>query len=171
MKIDVLNKKYDSLGFVEALIALMVSGIVGVVLMQISASTLRELHQLDIQDAVARYAVSTAVQLQKIATQDMTFADGDKVLFNLAPNGCYGFDPQGNIKTDTIYDIDNRSSYSGTSFVDPDLEYFRIFCVKSDPTDAKKMLVEIIVGSNKMAGQVTSDNDVKDYSYIAVINK
>ncbi len=173
MKIDILNKKYDSLGFVEALIALMVSSIVGVILMQISASTLRELHQLDIQDAVARYAVSTAVNLQKIATQDMTKANDEKTLSQLAINYCYGFDvTDGSIEVGSLYQVDkDRSAYSNKSLVDADLEYFRIFCVRSNPGDAKKIIVEIIVGSNKMDGEVTSDKDVKDYSYYAVINK
>lgn len=168
MQMNVLNKKYDSLGFVEALIALMVSGIVGVILMQISASTLRELHQLDIQDAVARYAVSTAVHLQKIATQDMTRED--KVLDgDLKLGVCYGFDTASGEVIET--DAGGRDNYSEKSLVDANLEYFRIFCIRSDPRDAKKIIVQIIVGSNKMNGEVTSDNDVKDYSYYAVINK
>ncbi len=51
MKKKKVNKKYEGMGFAEALIALMIAGMVGIVLMRISSSTLRELAQLDMQDS------------------------------------------------------------------------------------------------------------------------
>lgn len=171
-----LKKQYESLGFVEALIAMMVCGVVSVVLMEISASTLRDLRQLDVQDAIARHAVSTAVHLQEIAIRDKE--RDTPILGQLQNFSCYRFNTTvGNIvigspiPISSIHNVTVRKSYSTSSLVEADSEYFRIFCVKSDPTDTQKILVEVIVGSNKMAGEATSDHDVKDYSYFAVINK
>lgn len=166
MKNYILGKKYEGLGFVEALIALTVSGIVSVVLMNISISTLRELSQLDVQDTIAQHAVSTSVVLQKIAIQDMT--RDEKVFEGLAAGSCYGFNLDGSIRESGPVS-DTRSSYSQSSLVEEDSEYFRIFCLKN--IDSRKALVEIIVGSNKVAGKVTTDNDIKDYSYLAIINR
>jgi len=142
------EKKYEGLGFVEALIALTVSGIVSVVLMNISISTLRELRQLDVQDAIAQHAVSTSVILQKIAIQDMT--RDEKVFDELNSGSCYGFNLDGSIKEGAPVS-ENRSSYSMSSLVEEDSEYFRIFCLKSK--------------------DATTDNDIKDYSYLAIINR
>ncbi len=166
------KKQYESLGFVEALIAMMVCGVVSVVLMEISSSTIRDLYQLDVQDAVARHAVSTAVHLQQIAIQDKE--SSDPIFAKLTNNACYRFNTlNGKIASDTPIGniVDGREYYSKLSLVEKDSEYFRVFCVKSNPADPQKVLVEVIVGSNKMAGKATSDNDVKDYSYFAVINK
>lgn len=166
-----LEKQYKGLGFVEALIALMVCGVVSVVLMRISASTLRDLYQLDVQDAVARHAVSTAVHLQQIAIKDKTAESPDDTVFgNLIINNCYGFNEQNEVSEDT-YQVDIREGYMNESLVEEGSEYFRIFCVKSNPNDKQKVLVQIIVGSNKMYGKATSDRDVKDYSYYAIIKK
>ncbi len=175
----ILKKKYKALGFVEALIAISVSGIVGVVLMGISASTLQKLHQLDIQDALAAHAVSTAVDLQKIAIRDATLPEEDKQFsdLDLAVTFCYGFSTQDSDQIDinsvsTKEDlVKNRDSYK-TRLVNPDdldSDYFRIFCVSSNDVD--KIIVEIIVGSKRVDGQATTDSDVRDYSYLAVINK
>jgi len=174
----ILKKKYKGLGFVESLIAISVSGVVGIVLMSISASTLQKLHQLDIQDALAAHAVSTAVDLQKIAIQDITLPDQDKQFYengSLTVNSCYGFvqtgDSIGDIDSTKAYGLDDREIYKDL-LVDPtdiDSEYFRIFCIKSN--DNSKVIVEIVTGSNKVDGIATTDSDVNDYSYLAVINK
>ena len=172
----ILKKKYKGLGFVEALIAISVSGIVGVVLMSISISTLQKLRQLDMQDVLATHAVSTAVDLQKIAMQDMTLANDEKQLStgNLLVGSCYGFTSVGGelrVDSNNAFSVESRSRYMDL-LVDPndeDSEYFRMFCVRINETS--KMIVNIVVGSNKVDGLATTDDDVKDYEYIAVINK
>lgn len=166
----ILKKKYKGLGFVESLIAISVSGVVGIVLMSISASTLQKLHQLDIQDALAAHAVSTAVDLQKIAIEDIKLPDQDKQFYegNLTEGNCYGFDNTGKIDSTIAYGLDEREAYKNL-LVNPQSEYFRIFCIKSN--DNSKVIVEIVTGSNKVDGIATTDSDVKDYSYLAVINK
>jgi hypothetical protein len=53
--------------------------------MQIASNTLRELAQLDIEDALAKHAVSTAVDLQRIAIEDMSKEEKDKKFEELMP--------------------------------------------------------------------------------------
>lgn len=169
MKILSLKKKYEGLGFVESLIALTVSGIVGIVLMQITASTLQKLHQLDLQDAIAMHAVSTGVYLQKIATEDMT--RDDKVFDDLIGKEgiCFGIRGEDSGIDMEKSGVNNRNLFKDSSLVEPDSEYFRYFCVEK--IDTEKAILRVIAGSNKAAGLATSDNDTKDYSYLVVINR
>ncbi len=168
MKRKTLTNKYEGMGFAEALIALMVAGLVAIVLMRISSSTLRELAQLDIQDAIAQQAVSASVDLQRIAIADMTKEEAEKEFSDLIPDQnpeptyCYGISEDGEriIKTFTCGD---RDSYT----VIPNSDYFRIFRVKS--TTPQKAVIEIITGVVDMAGVNTSSTDIKDYSYLVTI--
>lgn len=65
-----LKEKYEALGFVESLIAIMVSGIVVTVLMNISVVAMRDLVKLDVEDAQAYHARSAAVIVQNIANME-----------------------------------------------------------------------------------------------------
>jgi len=171
MRLTLIDKKirerYEGLGFVEALIALTVSSAVGVILMQISVSTLQKLRQLDVQDNIAIQASSSAVNLQKIAIQDMAKPEEDKVFYDLVEGSCYGINTDTSIGEGTISEGD-RDIYKEKFLVEEDSEFFRIFCVQKKYSD--KVIVRIVVGSNKLNGLATTDSDVKDYSYIAVIN-
>jgi len=91
------RKTYKGFGFAESLIALVVVGIVGIILIQIASGTLRELILLDIEDTLARYAVSTAVDLQRIAIEDMKKEEEDKAFEMLSQNEtiCFGLNRDG----------------------------------------------------------------------------
>ena len=130
--------KYKGIGFVESLIALTVSGIVGIVLMSISAQAIYELRKVDMQDSIAQRAVSTAVILQNIAIEE-TMSDGDPVLHAAHPSDrCFGFefDDNGEVKIDTGNKGQNhngweaRSEFEDNSFIveDDEREYFSYFC-------------------------------------------
>jgi Tfp pilus assembly protein PilX len=178
-----LNKKYKGLGFAEALIAMMIVGIVGIVLMQIASNTLRELAQLDIEDALAKHAVSTAVDLQRIAIEDMR-REGDEKKFNLIQDNCYGIKPDG-AEFSGLFDCpseDNnnggsdRQNYTriyedkngnGTLDDDEQTQYFRIINVKN--INERRAVVEIITGVADMKGLRTTNKDIKDYRYLVVI--
>lgn len=98
MSIKVINniRIYKGLGFVEALIALMISGIVAVVLMSISANAMQELHTLDLEDELAQRAVSTGILVQNYATEASKGDPEENIFYNnLKMNQCYGFDVQG----------------------------------------------------------------------------
>ena len=179
-----LDKKYKGLGFAEALIAMMIVGIVGIVLMQIASNTLRELAQLDIEDALAKHAVSTAVDLQRIAIEDMS--TGDKKFDRLGEDtiNCFGINAEGsdfvtpsvecpsgddNGGNDRqnytrIYEDKNRN---GVLDDDEQTQYFRIINVKE--INERRAVVEIITGVANMKGLNTTNKDIKDYRYLAVI--
>ena len=92
-----IYRKYEGMGFAEVLIALMIVGIVGIVLMQMASNTLRELKQLDTEDKLSRYGVSTAVDLQRIAIEDMNREESSKEFAKIGGDTehCFGINPQG----------------------------------------------------------------------------
>ncbi len=182
MKEKTLKKVYKGLGFVEALIALSVSGVVAVVLMGISAEAISELRRLDMQDNIAQHAVSTAVILQDIAIKQAFLNEEDENIFYeyLNMGQCYGFltdvdTGEVTIDTTTSYQETDRDVYSSSSVIlgedDDNPEFFRIMCVEQAPSasDMSKMLVKIITGSNRVEGKVTNNRDVKDYEYYSII--
>lgn len=165
MKKKKVSKKYEGMGFAEALIALMIAGVVGIVLMRISSSTLRELAQLDIQDSLAQYAVSASVDLQKIAIADM---ERDEKQFNetdIIEGSYYDINEEGTeiMRPPVTYSASGRDSFT----LIPNTDYFRIFRVVS--IDEGKAILEIITGVSSMAGLNTSSTDIKDYSYLVTI--
>ena len=182
-----LNKKYEGLGFAEALIAMMIVGIVGIVLMQIASNTLRELAQLDIEDALAKHAVSTAVDLQRIAIEDMSREEDEKefkkLIFN--PANCYGISSDGTKFDSRLFVCPSESNNNGEGYRqnytriyedkngngtlddDEQTQYFRIINVKE--INGRRAIVEIITGVANMKGLNTTNKDIKDYRYLAVI--
>jgi len=180
-----LNKKYKGLGFAEALIAMMIVGIVGIVLMQIASNTLRELAQLDIEDALAKHAVSTAVDLQRIAIEDMSREEDEKEFKDILEDNCYGINPDGASFYTGTFDCPsesnnngggNRQNYTriyedknGDGILDDDeqTQYFRLINVKD--INERRAVVEIITGVANMKGLNTTNKDIKDYRYLAVI--
>ena len=182
-----LDKKYKGLGFAEALIAMMIVGIVGIVLMQIASNTLRELAQLDIEDALAKHAVSTAVDLQRIAIEDMSREEDDKKFEKLiaSPVNCYGISRDGASFDDRLFDCPSENNNNGEGYRqnytriyedkngdgvlgdDEQTQYFRIINVKE--INGRRAIVEIITGVANMKGLNTTNKDIKDYRYLAVI--
>lgn len=163
------NKKYNGLGFVEALIALTVSGIVGIVLMSISASALNELRTLDTRDEIEFHAVSTAVHLQRLAIEQAVEDPENNPFFNLLEGNCYGFkNKEEGEAIDVTSSVDPNIRETFTTSPIEGTDYFRIFCVES--ANNRKVLLRVIVGSTRMEGRVTSKGDIKDYEYLAIIN-
>jgi hypothetical protein len=164
------EKKYKGLGFVESLIALTVSGIVAIVLMNISASSLNDLKTLEIRDKLEFHAISTAVHLQNLAINAVLDDPDNNPFDSLIQDKCYLFDESESIKLSSPYNPEDREAFKNSPVPDDDDEYFRVFCVESDPTDKRKIYLKIIVGFSKMEGEATSKRDVKDYEYLAIIN-
>ena len=69
------KNKYEALGFVEALVAIMVVGISSVVLMQIAVNTMQNTIQNEIIDNMTQYAVEGAELAQDIANRESTTGD------------------------------------------------------------------------------------------------
>lgn len=180
-----LKEKYEALGFVESLIAIMISGIVVTVLMNISVAAMRDLVRLDIEDAQAHHARSAAVIVQNIANRER-LKEEESMFDTLVNNRCYAL-----IKNDEedIYDISPANSFpigerdlyieQGTiqdGVNDNEEDYFRVICVidngraAAEGTKTNKMLIKVIVGFNKAKGMFTTSSDIRDYEYFAIIN-
>jgi len=174
-----LNKnKYNSLGFVEALIAIMVSGVVATVLINISVSSMRELVKLDIEDTQANYAKSYAVILQNIANEDRVEEEEDEFdLADVTYGSCYRLEenPGGYALVRQEGDRDEYKTVATIPLIEDEEErasYFGLICIEEYPEldTSKKLLVDIIIGFNKSEGDFTTANDIRDYEYYAIIN-
>lgn len=176
---EILKKKYKGLGFVESLIAIMVSGIVATVLINISVVAMRELVRLDIEDAQAHHARSAAVLVQNIADRERLEDDGDNIFDSLQRDSCYLLE----YNTDNSrYEIvvnpalsSDREVYKTEAVItdgvnDNEEDYFRRICIESDPTVSNKLLIKVEIGFNKAKGILSNSRDIKDFKYFAVIN-
>ena len=176
--------KYEGLGFVEALIAIMVSGIVATVLVNIAVASMRELVRLDIEDAQAHNARSAAVIVQNIANRERLREDGNIFDDYIEQNWCYRLivDENGEYDIDTDishrYTFSDRESYKNDAVItdgvsDSEQNYFRIICMeKIRPGDppTNKLLIKVVIGFNKAQGLFSTSSDIRDYQYFAIIN-
>lgn len=170
------------MGFVEALIAIMITGIASVVLMGISANTLRSMVNTEIQDRMAQIGRSGAVITQGIADlesenePDRKFFSQENIEgycfeFNYDQEDGYSFDANNKLAPDT------RTAYV-TKLVeeegDEEPYYFRVMCIEEiltgSATSRPRAIVKIITGYARTTGSYTSTRDIKDYEYLAVIN-
>lgn len=173
------SERYSGVGFAEALIALMVAGLVAVVLMRISANAIGDLARLDLEDEIARRAVSAAVDIQNAAISESQKDPDDNIFYDpgsiLIEDQCYeySFNVDGEILFDYVGDLNEDPPYERKPISnDPDEEDFiRVVCVTyHESDDRSKMVVKIFTGVVGMAGLNTTDNDIKDYAYYSVIN-
>lgn len=170
----ILNKKYEAMGFVEALISIMVVGASSVVLMQIASQTLQEMMQNEVIDTMTQYAVEGSVIVQDLATQEKISGE------DLFPNaeGCYVMDAQEGVysfrknaaEEYISYDLSqDRETYKSETAISSDDNYFRLICINSYVGDGKFAIIKVVVGQSKVGdGTITKKNMVKDYSYFTV---
>lgn len=167
------NKRYNALGFVEALLAIIVAGIASVLLMGVAIDTVKQLVKTDQQDEMTQLAISGGEIIKNIAHRN-SYSDSE--LFPAISgnqNSCYEFDNSGtnpafvtdisgNITAKCNYDAGGRAQCKENSNLGND--YFRVFCISSG-SDVQSGLVvgKIIVG--KKVCESNQECDVPDYSY------
>lgn len=169
-----LKKKYEGMGFVEALIAIMVVGASSVVLMQIASQTLQEMMQNEVIDTMTQYAVEGGVMVQDLATQERI--SGTDIFPNT--EGCYVMDVADGVysfrknpaEEYVSYDLlKDRETYKTEAEVSADDNFFRLVCINSYVGDERFAVIKVIVGQSKVGdGTITKKNMVKDYSYFTV---
>lgn len=178
MKNKILLKiKYEAFGFAEALMAIMITGIAATVLMSISASSMRQLMQIEDMDTMAQLARSGAVTAQKIADNDSTLGEAEVKVFgnvNVAEDHCFIFNGE-TIDTGTFLTIGDRDTLRETAVFteDPYQDFFRYICIDGIDTDGvetKRLVVKIVAGLIKSKGDFTNSSDTKDYEYISIID-
>lgn len=192
------KEKYDSLGFVEAMIAIMIAGISSVVLMRIAVNTMQSVVQNEAIDNMTQFAVEGAEIVQDIAKRDITLEEDifpPLVEYQNDPENCFVFDYQSDdngelpegyyFKKEEDGDfvkftkgLEHREEYKGedgykeVGRLDPEDEFFRIVCLESpvDVIDAPLFVVaEIVVGQSHSSGTISRGNLVKDYEYRSII--
>lgn len=182
-----LKAKYEALGFVESLIAIMISGIVVTVLMNISVVAMRDLVRLDVEDAQAHHARSAAVIVQNIANRERV-KEETSLFDSLVNDQCYTLEKN---EEDDVYEIStdfitpgDRETYISEGVIndgvnDNEEDYFRVICVidngRIEPLEGEggitnKMLIKVIIGFNKVEGAFTTASDIRDFEYFAIIN-
>lgn len=168
-----IKGKYEALGFVEALIAIMVVGASSVVLMQIAVNTMKGVIQNERIDTMTQLALEGGEIVKEIAKQEKF--KGEDLFPNIA--GCYvpleengvflfkkGMD--GNFLR--LEEKADRSEYILNAKLND--EFFRIYCFKSYSEGDRYVSGYIIVGELTSDGTITKGNKVKDYSYFTVVN-
>lgn len=168
------SKKYEAMGFVEALISIMVVGASSVVLMQIASQTLQEMMQNEVIDTMTQYAVEGSVIVQDLATQEKI--SGEDIFPNT--EGCYAMDAQDGVysfRKNTAEEyisynlLQDRETYKSETMISADENYFRLVCINSYVGDGKFAIIKVVVGQSKVGdGTITKKNMVKDYSYFTV---
>lgn len=172
---NLANGKYEAMGFVEALISIMVVGASSVVLMQIASQTLQEMMQNEVIDTMTQYAVEGSVIVQDLATQERI--SGDDIFPNA--EGCYAMDAEDGVysfRKNTAdeyisYNLSqDRDTYRSETAINTDDNYFRLVCINSYVGDGKFAITKVVVGQSKVGdGTITKKNMVKDYSYFTVV--
>ena len=171
------EEKYEGMGFVEALISIMVVGVSSVVLMQIASQTLQEMMQNEVIDRMTQHAVEASVMVQDIATQEklsdddlfpdtegcyiMDISDQQEYSFRITPTGEY-----------VSYSLaEERETYKVDAEMASDNDYFRLVCIQDYVGDGKFAIVKVVIGQSKIGdGTITKKNMVKDYPYFTVVS-
>lgn len=168
-----IEKKYEALGFVEALIAIMVVGVSSVVLMQIAVNTMQGVIQNEKIDTMTQIALEGAETVKEIAKQEKL--TGEDLFPNIA--GCYvplssggTFTFKNGIDGNFLFlEADAaRSEYVSNAAINED--FFRIYCFDAYSVGDRYVSGNVIVGELNSEGTITKGNNVKDYSYFTVVN-
>ena len=171
------SKNYDAAGFVEALIAIMITGVSSVVLMQLAVNTVQNMIQNEVIDTMTQYAVEGSTMVQSIALQQKLTGEslfpnvgGQCYLVNQDDTGKYYFvkENEGG-EIFKSYTLAQRDVYKEDAVISTDDKYFRIFCISSNYQTADSYaVVQIVVGQTNSDGKITKGNNVADYTYYTV---
>lgn len=174
------SKKIKALGFVEVIIAIVVVGIISAVFLTMSGRAMKELVQterIEYMGRVAKNGVNIAQEvanLQKGALSNEGYfptVEGRCYIPVKDETDYYYFEPD-----DTPFDSfdpDDRNTVLSAAIYndlngDP-TDYFLLMCI--DSIDSTKWAnVYFWVGDIHVAGQQTSDTDMKDLKYYAIID-
>lgn len=194
------KQRYEAMGFVEALIAIMIAGIASVVLMQIAASALKEAVQNERMDKMTQYAVETG-SITRTIVENTDFAEHylgneeDQMMKCYIPVSSDGgktwsFFQRGEeyVSKPWMFMVQS-TGVRGTMYVPrnpnitenieaaikdengKDTEYFRYSCmVKQGSGDNSYVRVRIYISHIPSTGKITNEKEIRDYEYITTIN-
>lgn len=166
-------KKYEALGFVEALIAIVVTGMAAIVLMGFASDTINQVLKNERADEMTQIAVEAGSMIKTIASQNNETETIDFPLIEGNVNNCFALSPSTgnpeftksgeNIVPVCNYDAgqrENCKSALAPGFTD----MFRVFCITSQSNSETGLVVgKVIVGKTTCAN--SEDCDIPDYQY------
>lgn len=172
------EKSYEAMGFVEALIAIMIAGIASIVLMNIAASALKEAVQNERIDRMTEYAVEggnivrSAVQNSPPAFTELERCyipvtdESGGYTFHKSSGEYWHASPQ-----DIIDNVITREAISpNLPKIGDNSDFFRIACIRQNATPARYLIVRIGIAHIPSRGNITNDKEIKDYFYTTTIN-
>jgi hypothetical protein len=173
-------RKYEAVGFVEALIAIAVAGIASVVLMTVAANTIAQVIRNETSDKMTEYAIEGASMTKKIADNHN---NSDEELFpgiDGNVNNCFAFvgdvdqpefQKSGEIFENVCdYDSGQRDQCKA-SVVSEDDEMFRVFCMTPESDSARGLVVgKVVVGLRDCDEVVVNSKcELADYEYFTAV--
>ena len=182
---DNIIKKYEAMGFVEALMAIMIAGMASVVLMGIAAKALKEAVQNERIDKMTQYAVEGA----NMTTSAIQNPDNAGLVFSNVEN-CYIPVPVvGNQSSYTFHKTNNqywllRSSNLIVNNIiqrgplsrvpkvidgganSTESQFVRIACIKKN---TGYLTIRIGIAHLPSSGKITNDKEIRDYFYTTTI--
>lgn len=174
------SKKYEAVGFVEALIAIAVAGIASVVLMTVAANTVAQVLRNETSNKMTEVGIEGASLVKKIADNHN---NGDSDLFPAIEgnvNNCFAFEGStGQPEFQKSGDIfDNVCNYDSgereeckASVYDGDDELFRVFCMTPESDSARGLVVGKVVVGLRQCDEVVANTmcEIQDYEYYTAV--
>jgi hypothetical protein len=165
--------RYKALGFVEALLAIIVAGIASILLLGVAIDTIKQLAKNDQSDEMTQLAIEGGEMVRNIADKNNTSVVTLFPPISGNQNGCFELnadktnpsfvsDGSGNLIQKCNYDSGGRDSCRASSELG--VQYFRVFCITNQSDSASGLVVgKMVVGKAKCDDQKTCD--VVDYIY------
>jgi type II secretory pathway pseudopilin PulG len=178
----IVNRKFKALGFIEVLIAIVVVSTVSAVFFSIATDAMKDLIQMERMESMARLAKNGVNIAQEVANQEKADQISQEEYFPKAFNQCYI--PVEDQEANPVYSFAEDQSGTFISYTDGDREgitenldtqylwlednYFLAMCIE-DIEEDNWAYVKFWVGDVKLKGVRTTDSDVKDFIYYAII--
>lgn len=167
-------KSYEGLGFVEALISIMVAGIACVVLMRIAVDTIAQITKNEVGDEMTQAAIEMGSQVKAIAYRNNNETPVAFPPISSNVNSCFAItgtsdqpefatDDNGNFISVCSYDSGGRDSCKSLGLASNE-DLFGVFCI----TNASQSATGLVVGK-AIIGMRSCDSETNcptpDYTY------
>lgn len=167
------SRKYKGLGFVEALLAIVIAGVASLLLLGVAIDTIKQLGKTEQADEMTQLAIEGGEMVRNIA--DKNNESIEEIFPNISgnQNSCFELnadksnptfvtDGSGTVTAKCNYDSGGRDNCRSSSVLGE--QYFRVFCITNQSDISTGLVVgKIIVGKAKCDDPRTCD--VADYPY------
>jgi len=178
---------YRGLGFIEALLAILVTGMASVALMDIAARTMTDTIRNEMTDTMTQYAIEGAAIVQVIADQERLTGRDLFPETALQANRCFLMEedvdkPSFQKDEEDLfleYSYLEREEFKELAKLENDDQYFRIFCRTEDiDINGKLVIGKIVVGlvnrsttieNYQLVYETGGITNIKDYEHYTIV--